>query len=360
MSWLSKSVSSVAPILNPVSYLGTTGVMKALGGGSLDDLMGIGAKPGPANPYGKPDLAYLADTSNLDYLKTPTTALGTSGFDFLKNPSAVAPSTSKLSALPDALKTFASTYKAPTGSSGLDFNDLINNINAPSSVDQVQSQLDNDRLTQLLSGIDSDTKNTIGSLKSDFADRGLGGPGMLSDIEGNSLAQAYGDANVTKANARNTEAQGELDRLKAKETAAQGAYTTRYQNQVASDNTDKTIAAAGATNDVNSYNQSLQDSLKQQLAEEDAAAGRTNTNQLDFASLLNSNNQQAATNTNSNNALFAQLLNARDLGAAGINSTNYNTAVGQQYQYAQPGFLQDLLKGFSSGGGQALGAALLG
>lgn len=324
MSWLSKNVT------NPVSS-------------TLSGFLGIGGTPGPANPYSKPDLAYLADTSKLDYLKTPTAAVGTSGFDFLKNPSAVAPSSSKLSAIPDALKTFASTYQAPTGTSGLDFNDLINNINAPSSVDQVQGQLDNDRLQQLLSGVDQDTANTIGSLKSDFADRGLGGPGMLSDIEGNSLAQAYGDANVTKANARNTEAQGELDRLKAKETAAQGAYSSRYQNQVSTDNTDKTIAAAGAQNDVNSYNSATMDALKQQLAEEDAAAGRTQTGQMDYASLLNSNNQQAANNNNANSTLFAQLLNARDLGAAGINSTNYNTATQQQYQYAQPGPFKTIL-----------------
>jgi len=184
-------------------------------------------------------------------------------------------------------------------------------------------------------------------LKSDFADRGLGGPGMGSDIEFNALAQAYGDGDKNKADARNTLAQGELDRLKAKEQAKQMAYGQRYATTASADANDKAIAAAGTTNDVNTYNATSLDALKAKLAAEDAAAGRTQQNQLNFANLLQGGKSTAANNINSNNALFAQLLNARDLGAAGINSSNYNTAQGQKYQYAKPGILQTLLNNTS-------------
>lgn len=309
MSWVSKQTKSVSKA--------GSGVLKSYSGG-LSSLLGIGGTPGPENPYGKPDLSYLNDTSKLDFLKNPDmykSLLDTSGYDFLKKTSA-------------PVKSFASTYQKPTGSSDLAFNDLMGNINAPSSVDAVNGELDNDRLKQLMEGIDIDTRNTVGSLKSDFADRGLGGPGMISDMEGNALAQAYGDANRTRAGARTELAQKELERLKAREDAARTAYGSRYSNKAAEDTQDRSIAAQGAITDIGS---------------EEAAANRTNQNGLTFASLLDSGKKAYADSTGAASNLFAQLLNARDLGAAGINSTNYNNAVENQYKYAKPGILETLL-----------------
>lgn len=318
MSWLSKNVVSPA-----------TNVLTAL--------TGIGGTKGPQNPYPRPDLSYLADTSKLDYLKDPTmysSLLDTSGYDFLKNPSTAAPT-----------KTFAGTYQAPGyGKSDSMYQSLIDSTNAPSSVDDVRQQLNSDQLNQLLAGIDTDTKNTVGSLKSDFADRGLGGPGMLSDIEANSLAQAYDDANKTKASARTTLGQSTLDLLKNRETQNIAARTAAAGAAGTQDAQANQIAATGGLADVNAYNTG-----------QEAAAGRTNTNQLNYANLLNTDKTAYNSDVSSNNQLFAQLLNARDLGAAGINSTNYNTGTQQQYQDATPGWLDQILRNIKLSVGPAQG-----
>ena len=146
-----------------------------------------GQIPGTKNPFAPPDLSFLKNKIDL-----------TSGFKPIKNN--------------DAL-----------------FNDLIGNINAPSSVDQVQSQVDSDRMKQLLEGIGIDEKNVVGGTKSDFLDRGLGGPGQISDIEANALAQNRYDANRLRSGARTEFANSELGRLKAREEAARGAYGARYE-----------------------------------------------------------------------------------------------------------------------------------
>lgn len=332
MSWLSKNTKSVTNSINPLSLLFPTsvgltdGLLKASGNGGLFD-----PKNGPANPYGKPDLAFLNDTSKLDYLKDtkPYDFLkDSSSYDYLKKPVTAAP-----------VSTFASNYKAPSRAGGnLAFNDLVNNINAPSSVDEVQRGLDTDTLNQLLSGIDTDTRNAVGSTKSDFADRGLSGPGVASDIEGSALAQNYADALKTKTAARTDFAGKELERQKAKELALRDAYKGRFDTSTAADTQDASITGAGAMADANAYNTSNQN-----------AATRTGQNQLAYADLLKSGNQAYADKVGGNNDLWAQLINARDLGAAGINSSNYNAGVDAENKYKQPSIFDRLLNSISIG-----------
>lgn len=338
MSWLSKGTKSVASAL--------PGVVHALSGGA-SDLLGFGGKSGPTNPYGAPNLAYLNDTSKLDYLKDPSmykSLLDTSKYDFLKTPSAAAPSAAGLDAIPGQLKTFANTYKAPGyGKSDSLYQSLIDSTSGPSSVDAVRNQLNTEQLDQLMKGLNIDTKNTVGSLKSDFADRGLGGPGMLSDIEANALTQAYGDSNRTAAEARTKLGQSQLDLLKNRETQNIAARTAAAGAAGGQDTVANQIAASGAQGDVNNFDNSLLETAKAKIAAEDAAAGRTNQNALTYAGLLESGTKGYTDALQGGNDLFAQLLNQRDLGAAGINSTNYNTGVGQQYQYTKPGILETLL-----------------
>ena len=297
----------------------------------VSDLLNFGGKKGPQNPYSAPNLSYLLDTSKLDYLKNPSMynfLTDTSKYDFLKNPVSAAP-----------VKTFASTY-TPPGFAKSDqlYSDLIGSTSAPSSVDQVRTELNNDQLDQTLQGIDQDTAQTVGNLKGDFLDRGLSGPGMISDIEANALAKAYGDADKTKAAARTQVGQSTLDLLKNRETAANAARTAAAGAGLSEDQLLNQIEAQGATTDVNAENTA-----------ENNAKNLTNQNALSWTSLLNSGNQNYASALQGGNDLFAQLLNARDLGAAGINSTNYNTAVGQQYQYQQPGFLDNILRNIKVG-----------
>lgn len=137
---------------------------------------GTGAKGGPPNPF---SLSY----KDLDFLKDPANA---------------------------------------------QFGDWINNINAPSSVDAVRGEVDSSRLQSLMQGIDQDTERSVGGIKLDAQERGIGGAGQASDVEFNALGTARNGGVRAKSDARLAGMMGELDRLKAKEAAASGAYGTRY------------------------------------------------------------------------------------------------------------------------------------
>lgn len=323
MSWLSKNV--VAPV-------------QAFTGG----LLGFGGKSGPANPYSRPDLAYLADTSKLDFLKDPTALKGLndpSEYNFLNN----TPSNPYTAGLPSNMKSFDSGYNPGKGVGDDYFQSYLDAIGAPSSVDQVQSGIDSDLMQQLLEGIDTDTRHSAGSLKSDFLDRGLGGPNQMSDIESAGLGEVYGAGDKNKSAARLDFAGKELGRMKAKEEAKNEAYKTRYGVGTAADTQDKSIEAQGALSDSNLFNSLL--GTQANLA--DATAGRTNQRDITRAGLIQGDQNKYIDTNSSMNQLFAQLLNARDLGAAGINSSNYNTAVDQQNKYAKPGILEQLLNNTS-------------
>lgn len=120
---------------------------------------------------------------------------------------------------------------APNDTSASDkyFDELMANISAPSSVDEVQRGVESDLMKQLLADIDRDTEGEMANLKLDFLDRGLGGPGQMSDIEGIALAQAGAEGGRKKASARSNYALAELGRIKAREEAARQALGGRYQ-----------------------------------------------------------------------------------------------------------------------------------
>jgi hypothetical protein len=161
---------------------GLTGGLNALTG----YFTGYGSKPGEANPFGVP---------NLDFLKNP--------IDLTKN-----------------FKPIDTTASDAT------FKDLLTNIGG-------QNQNDTEALNNLLNDINIQGNNTVGATKSDFLDRGLGGPGQISDIEANAIAQNRADTGRTAANARTTTVGKGLDRLAT-------AYGTKYAGSL---DTAKTNAA---------------------------------------------------------------------------------------------------------------------
>ncbi len=281
--------------------------LKKIGKAAINPItafQGNGASAGTPNPYGPVDLSFLNDTSKLDFLKDPNTfKVDPSKYSFLTNPSS----------------TFASTYKGPNyGRSDSIYNDLLGVVNAPSSVDQVRSGIDSETMKNLLSGIDQDTAKSVGSLKSDFLDRGLSGPGMASDIEGNALAEAYGLGDKNKSTARLDYAGKELDRLKAAEDARRAAATARYETAGAQDTQENQTRAAGAQADV---------------------AGRQ-ARDLSYADIL----KGGSDNSSQALQLLAQLINQRDLGKAGQATSLFNA--GQQNQAATktPSYLDSILR----------------
>jgi len=108
------------------------------------------------------------------------------------------------------------------------FNDLLANLKQPSSVDEALKLTETDFMNQLLQGIDEDTTASVGSAKLDFLERGLGGPGQISDIETSALNQARTLGDKTKASTRTQFALSELGRQKEKESALTDVYKTRY------------------------------------------------------------------------------------------------------------------------------------
>lgn len=173
--------SKIATVVNPVTSL-------------TDKLLKSGGSNGPDNPYAPPDLSYLRNPGN--------------EFDFLKN--------------------------QVNGQSSPYFTQLINSINAPSSVDAVRNGLDAQGLANLNAQTDTATNQALGSGAGGYLRRGLISPqsgGVSSDIASAGLGNIAAQGATTKANNALTYSLADLDRLKARETAAQQAYGQQYQTE---------------------------------------------------------------------------------------------------------------------------------
>lgn len=194
--------------------------------------------------------------------------------------------------LPGQAYTFSNAYKPPTGTSDTMFQNLISSIGAPSSVDAVQKQLDNQKLEQLLSQIDLQTNQDLASTKLDFLDRGIGGPGQISDIEANALAQVRSGAARTKAGARTTLQQSELDRQKQKEQALQAALMQGFTSGVQKDIAGQNVAATGAASDVQALNNLLSTQYTTTASAGESAADRALKSGLGYAGLRQGNTGQ--------------------------------------------------------------------
>jgi hypothetical protein len=332
------------------AYKKNSNILPAVMTGGLSLLGNIGAKPGPSNPYAPPDPNKLFDTSKIDFLKDPTRLnymKDASGFDFLRNPTKPNPlaDNSDLSFLRNPTKTFANSYTAPDRSrSDSMFNDLLSGIDAPDSVDAVRGDLDKEQLSNTLRDIDRDTAQSVGSAKMDYQDRGLSGPGMMSDIEAIGLAQARGKGDETKANARIAQSNAELDRLKAKEEARNSALGARYQTGAAQDANDAQIKAQGTLADLSG--QQARDTSYAGFANQrkTALADDASKRDLAYADILRGKDSDYSTATNNAQSLFAQLLNARDLGAFNQSASLYDAGENRKVAGTKPSYLDNLLR----------------
>jgi hypothetical protein len=240
----------IKPIINGIP--GGALVNKLIPGGGI---LNGGAQPGTPNPFQPPDLTKLKQPD-------PYTT------DLVKN-----------------TKTYFD-YKPQTEGS---FQDLVKTIGAPSSVDEVRKQVNGDLMHQLLTEIDRSTNSAAADTKLDFLDRGIGGPGAISDIEGNALAQVRSAGAENRTKTTSGFLLDELNRLTQKEQALQGAYTSRYNADVS--------GASGAAAAVN------------------AATG-----------------QQAT------------LSNAREMGTAQLEADLFNTGANRQDATKKNSYLEDFLR----------------
>lgn len=146
-------------------------------------------------------------------------------YDFLKKP--IEPNAGPAS--------FADRYKAPTDTSSGLFDQLLGSINS-------QSGANSDITKQLLDQIDQETAGQVGSLKSDFLDRGLGGPGQISDIEAAGLGDLRAGAVKAKTGAK-------LNLAKQNADALASAYGSRYTAGTSADAANKALYGQGALQD---------------------------------------------------------------------------------------------------------------
>ena len=235
----------------------------------------------------------LGGSSNYDFLLNPGQGGGIGGGSFMPGNvgGPVAPS---------------SRYNAPSGVGDQYFQDYLKTIGAPSSVDQVQKSLETDLLNQTLQGIDEQTAQDIGSSKMDYLDRGLGGPGQISDIEANALAQIRSGGAKTKAGARTQLGMAEIGRQKAREEALRGAYGQRYAAGTAQDQAEKDLRYKLLGLDVGAEQGEAERGLKRQLTGAELGLSGQKT----FAEL--SSNERI----NTINNLFKKLLQKEELTSA--------------------------------------------
>ncbi len=146
--------------------------------------------------------------------------------------------------------TFADTFQAPTGTSEGLFQDLIGNIGAPSSVDEVQREIDSELLQRTIGDIEEDVRLSSGEAEAGFAERGLLGGGKESDIARNALAQLESGGLDRTAAARLGFAGRELDRVRGREEAERGAFGARFAGGLQSDLNLQNLFGQGALQDV--------------------------------------------------------------------------------------------------------------
>lgn len=429
MSFSLKKLGNI--ITNPISNIG--------------DVLRFGGSKGPKNPYQPADFSFLRDpvagqsdykfllnstTPDYSFLRDPIKApapIQGPDYSFLRTP-ARGPDYSFLTnqpATPDVsflrqpasgaaagYRPFDNYYSAPTATAPGLFESYLSRINAPSSVDAVKGQLNQQGLDLLLNQINRDTDQNFGNKVTEFFNRGLVGPGVSSDIAATGLGQVAGQGAEAAAGARLQYSLQDLQRLAAREEAARQAYSQQYQGGLASDAQARGIAAQGAVSDASNYANLLTgdqgNKAKYDLAYADIlnqgagrqvdinkvyagileqGAGRENANLQQYANLLDTQagrenaNQQQTTNLQNQNLLayadsmktnailgqsdkqlYASLLDAatnrqnqRDIASVGGQAGAYGNAVNSNTAGQKPGLLEDFLKSYLQNLGKTAG-----
>lgn len=219
MSWLSKGVDSVGGVVNKLSgaLFGGSKQLQSYNAPNLDFLK---------KPAGQVDYSFLLNAANQS---GNLASHGVTAYDFLKP-----------------------TADTSTGA----WQDWIKTIGAPSSVDEVWSQINNEKLQSTLGDIERDTRGKYGTeIMSSFG-RGIFDPskGADSDIARVGMAQVAASGARTSADARLKAYEDELARLTGKEQAVQGAYGQRYTTSTGADLTREQLAAGLAGDAASGYN----------------------------------------------------------------------------------------------------------
>jgi hypothetical protein len=134
----------------------------------------------------------------------------------------------------------------------------------------------------------------------------------MSDIESSGLGQVYGEGNKAKTAAMLDYQMKDLERQKARETAAMGAYGTRYAGGLASDTQGRDIASKAALSDAATYS----DLLK-------TGATLNQKGDVDWATIVADLEKTGESLTSQERIALAELLNRRDLEQGGIQAGKY-------------------------------------
>ena len=202
---------------------------------------------------------------------------------------------------------FSSMAPSPAGdaapSSDKYFQDLLASVAGPSSTEEALKLAEGQGLEQLLAEIDRGTAGDVASLRLDFLDRGIGGPGQVSDIEANAIAQLQAGGARTKSGARTSVLTNQLGRLAEREKARTSALGLRYQTGAAA---EESAAARRSAEGMNFMNQVLDYAMKSgALSQEDAQF---------YAKLMSTEKENALGRTAAyNNALLGTRGKERDL-----------------------------------------------
>lgn len=301
---------------------------------------------------------YLADPGVIAPTATPSNSLDDMVHNLLKS---MAPSASGSPAakpfsfdLKSMVPSFSGIYQAPTGVSDTYFNDYINKIGAPSSVDQVQKGLDSQSLEQMLAEIQRGTDQNVGSLKMDFLDRGLGGPGQVSDIEANAIAQARTGGERNKSAARLNAYQAELARQKAREDAVNSAYGQRYTVGAAADTQGRDIAAKGAMTDEQVLSDMLGKEYAGSVTQREGMLDRSSKESMNYMTQLLDYAMKSGTLSQQDAQFYAKLISDETEGAANRQSAYDRALLGTRKEDKSPmGQIGDILGLIKTGTGIA-------
>lgn len=256
---------SLKSITKPLEKVG-----KALFGGST---------PNP-NAYTAP---------NVDFLRESAPSVN---YDFLRDYANQAPQS-----LTGNAKTYLDYLRPQTA--GDAFTSYVDRINAPSSVDAVRGEINNQALQNTLGDIERATTQRFGSTLMEQYLRGLAGGGAASDIAGNALAQVAAEGGRAASDAYTKLALGNLDVQKAREDAVRQAYGERYRGALSTDQQMAQLAAgaAGDYNQLASQGHNMKGNLLQAYASGlGSNIDREMNRKIALANVLNGQAAQAASN----------------------------------------------------------------
>ena len=274
--------------------------------------------------------------------------LDPSKFDFLRNLGG--PKT-----LPSSGYTFSNLYKPGAAASEGNFQDLIKSIGGQGNINDLQSLLEQPYIKNVMSQIDTGTNQALGAAKSDFADRGLLGPGQTSDIVENALAAIRGAGANTKAGYQYQLGTNALQRDTELQKLLAGAYGSRYTS-------GQDIASRGALADVGTLNDLLKTGYTTGVQGNIDYANILNQNQSDYYKQLLDSIFKTKGIESGDRQFFDKLASTADQNSLG-RTNDYNMAILKKQEEENPWMnlltagIGGIAGGLTGGIGTSLGTA---